>query len=108
METIYNIEDYPRIVKEYVWVKLLWAIEISIFVPILGCLWVIYRGYINWNKQTEERLKAFNGYSCSMPEKFPISAESKKRNRRKAIGYFITGLFGVWFWIYIINVSFLI
>ncbi len=108
METIYNIEDYPRRVKEYIWANMLLAIMISIFIPVLGSLWVIYRGYINWNKQTEKRLKAFNGYCCGMPEKFPISIKSKRRNKIKAIGYFIIGLFGVWFWIYIINVSFLI
>src|SRR5690606_15969432 len=37
--------------KEYVWVKFFWAIIISGFLPILGGLIIIYRGFVNYNKK---------------------------------------------------------
>src|SRR5690606_25456099 len=36
--------------KEYIGIKFFWAILLSVFIPILGGLIVIYRGFVNFNK----------------------------------------------------------
>ncbi len=54
MNTNHDIKAYPRVEKEHIWVKLIYAIIIRMFVPVLGGLLVIYRGHINWNKKTKK------------------------------------------------------
>jgi len=101
--------------KEYIGIKFFWAILLSLFIPILGGLIVIYRGFVNFNKNhtTLHRIekqsiyasdrryatgKRFEGYKeVAVPVKVEIDEKQKNRNRFKSYGYFFIGLLGLFF-----------
>ena len=105
--------------REYIYVKLFWAIVLSLVLPLLGSLIVIYRGYVNYTKnyKTMYRMEQQTVYSrdrrfrnglrpegyrdVKVTEKVAIDEQKKGKNRYKAIGYFIIG--GVIFMIYFIR-----
>jgi len=101
--------------KEYIGIKFFWAILLSIFLPILGGLIVIYRGFVNFNKDyiTLQRIEKQSVYASdkrystgrryeghkevAVPVKVGIDEKQKSRNRFKSYGYFLIGLFGLFF-----------
>ncbi|MBN9285824.1 MULTISPECIES: hypothetical protein [unclassified Flavobacterium] len=105
--------------REYIYVKFIWAIILSLVLPLVGSLIVIYRGYVNYTKNYKMmyRIKEEMMYSrdrrfrnglrpegyrdVKVNEKVAIDEQKKAKNRYKAIGYFIIG--GVIFTIYFIR-----
>lgn len=99
--------------KEYIWVKLLWAIIISGLLPVLGGLIIIYRGFINFNKKfvkmykikhkpiyvKDRRYKTglrFEGMKqVKVPVKVEINNEQKLKARKKSYGYFVLGILSI-------------
>ena len=96
--------------KEYVWVKLFWAIIISGLLPILGGLIIIYRGFVNYNKKlvkmyrtesqsvyaSDKRYKSGRRYEGTKQVKIPVKVEindkQKRRTKIKSYGYFVIGI----------------
>lgn len=95
--------------KEYIWVKLFLAFIISVLLPFLGGLIIIYRGYVNYNHKlikmyktesqsvfvSDRRYKSGQRYEgteqVKIPVKVKINAKQKQRKKIKSYGYFIIG-----------------
>lgn len=104
--------------KEYIGIKFFLAILLSTFLPILGGLIVIYRGFVNFNKdhKTLHRIEKQSVYASdkrystgrryeghkevAVPVKVEIDENQKSRNRFKSYGYFLIGLYGLFFGYY--------
>jgi hypothetical protein len=96
--------------KEYVWVKIIWAIVISTILPIIGGLIIIYRGYVNYNKKfvkmfriesqavyaQDRRYDTGQRYEGHKQVKIPVQIEADeiqlKRAKIKSCCYFIVGI----------------
>jgi hypothetical protein len=99
--------------KEYIYIKLMWACLLSIIIPIIGGLIVVYRGYVNKKKTTKKMYKLekqavyktdrrhttgqkFEGYQqIKVPIEIDIDEEQKKKNKIKSTGYFIIGILSI-------------
>lgn len=96
--------------KEYISVKLFWAIVISGLLPILGGIIILYRGYVNFNKKNiklykienqavyslDKRFKTGTRYEGTKQVKIPVNIETneiqRKRAKIKSYGYLIIGI----------------
>lgn len=104
--------------KEYIWVKIIWAIVISGLIPIIGGLIIIYRGYINYNRKVIKMFKIENQavyardrrynsgqrYEGHQQVKIPVMTQAneaqKKRSKIKSCGYFVVGICSVVLYIF--------
>lgn len=103
--------------KEYVYVKLIWAILLSLVIPFAGSLIVFYRGYVNYTKdyklmyRLEEKAmykrdgryrngqKYIGHQRIKVDVKVDIDSKKKASNKIKAWGYFTIGCISFIFWI---------
>lgn len=107
-----NIEENPNLItkKEYPLLKIFYAIILSIFLPIIGSLIVLYRAFVNLNAKhmTYYRLESKSVYSkdnrfkdgkryegsktVKVPVKIHITEQEKKVKTLKGISYLIISL----------------
>lgn len=105
-----------QVTKEYIWVKWIWAVLISILIPFIGAFLILYRSIINFFKKTQKvdklttspvyksdkRYKEGVRYSGVTTVKNEIKIEPLpgylKKQRIKAVGYLVIALIGFYFW----------
>jgi len=106
--------------KEYIWVKIIWAIIISGALPIIGGLVIIYRGYINYNRRvvkmfkiesqavyaSDRRYNSGQRYEGHQKVKTPVIVEANeeqiRRAKSKSYGYFTAGIISLIFYAFIL------